>query len=89
VLLNHFGVRTTGLGVVIFRNYDNAALRDAMRVLGMDSWPLRIIDPDSVPFGVPVMQLSSAGWVQLFQEASAARKTIAGSDLLNIEKEMK
>jgi len=80
VLLNRFGVRTTGLGVVIFRNYDNAALRDAMRVLGMDSWPLRIIDPDSVPFGVPVMQLISAGWVQLFQKASAARK---------IEKEMK
>jgi len=88
-LLNQFGVRPTGSGLVIWRGHDNAPLRGAIRLLRMESWPLRVIDPECVPLGLPVMPLNIAGWAEDGRQASAARETRTGSDLLMIEKDIK
>ena len=65
-LLNRFGVRPIESDLIIWKDQDGPALRDAIHLLGMESWPLRIIDPDCVPFGVPVVRLSDNGWRELW-----------------------
>ena len=86
-LLNRCGVRPIESALIIWQDQDGTALRAAIRLLGMESWPLRIIDPDSVPFGVPVVRLSDHGWRELWMQARAARETGVSGDLGAIERD--
>jgi hypothetical protein len=86
-LLNRCGVRPIESALIIWQDQDGTALRAAIRLLGMESWPLRIIDPDCVPFGVPVVRLSDHGWRELWMQARAARETGVSGDLGAIERD--
>jgi uncharacterized protein (DUF927 family) len=80
-LLNRCGVRPIESGLIIWEDQDGTAVRDAIRLLGMENWPIRIIDPACVPFGVPVGRLSDNRWRELWMQASAAREISVTGDL--------